>query len=77
MSLVRSAPLVPFSPDGSLTRVPGSIPAELQSPEFAILDPSIPETRARKPPRWRWIVAPAAVADARALLEEASSRDAA
>ena len=37
--------------DGSLTRIPGSTPAELQGPEFAILDPSIPEMRARKPPR--------------------------
>jgi hypothetical protein len=37
--------------DGSLTRLPGSIPADLQGPEFAILDPAIVEVRERRSPR--------------------------
>jgi hypothetical protein len=57
MSIARSVPVVPFSPSeidcdeiaDSLTPVSGSIPAELPGPEFAILDPSLPETRTRKP----------------------------
>ncbi len=37
--------------DGSLATVRGSRPADLQGPEFAILDPAIPEVRARRTPR--------------------------
>jgi len=37
--------------DGGLGQIPGSIPADLQGPEFAILDPIIAETRVRRPPR--------------------------
>ena len=37
--------------DGSLAMVNGARPADLQGPEFAILDPAIPEVRARRTPR--------------------------
>jgi spore coat polysaccharide biosynthesis predicted glycosyltransferase SpsG len=37
--------------DGGLGQLPGSTPADLQGPEFAILDPIVAETRARRPPR--------------------------
>jgi hypothetical protein len=71
--------------DGRLTPLPGSIPAELPGPELAILDPSIPETRARKPPRapHRVLITldggahVRTVGAARAPLDEASSRHAA
>jgi spore coat polysaccharide biosynthesis predicted glycosyltransferase SpsG len=37
--------------DGSLTCVSGSVPADLQGPEFAILDPLFERLRKRRPPR--------------------------
>ena len=36
--------------DGGVTRARGSVPADLQGPEFAILDPIVPDIRARRPP---------------------------
>jgi spore coat polysaccharide biosynthesis predicted glycosyltransferase SpsG len=37
--------------DGNIVWGDGSVPADLQGPEFAILDPIIPEIRSRRPPR--------------------------
>ena len=37
--------------DGTVTQGRGSVPADLQGPEFAIHDPIIPEMRSRRPPR--------------------------